>query len=198
MNHVVRRLTETELSRQGFEEAVKAIIHTIIFGRWPTEVRPIEVGLGSLPISFAIVGEARKLVNDSLAELSDSLLPAGPELLKGSVTLTLFKRRANKVVFWSYEERVVWEEWVIPILVNTSAVADRRITADENAALQRASDARYTEGLQQRLMEVAVLLNDSVDHVPPISEGSHEIEIACLQREREPFSHGMAAPPLSV
>mmetsp|Transcript_52353 Transcript_52353/g.104916 ORF Transcript_52353/g.104916 Transcript_52353/m.104916 type:complete len:199 (+) Transcript_52353:175-771(+) len=198
MNHVVYRVTETELPRQGLEESVKALIHTILFGRWPTEVRPLEAMMNHWPVSYAIVGEAQKLVNDSLLELADSLIPAGPELLKGSVSVTFHKRRTNKVVFWSYEERIVWEEWVIPILVNTSSLGDGRISLDESRALQRANDSRYADSLQQRLMEVAILLNDSVDHVPPVSEGSHEIEVVCVQREREAYPRVMAAPPVDV
>ena len=76
-------------------------------------------------------------VDEAIRAFVKSLVPAGPELLKGCVTLGFFERRTNKVVFWSYEEKVVWEEWIIPLLVNEvdspQLAADGRISGGSGA-----------------------------------------------------------------
>ena len=144
-----------------------------------------------------------------------NLVPAGPDLHKGFVTLTFFKQRTNKVVFWQYQEKIIWEEWIIPVLVDSTPqpAGDPRISgmmftsclyiqvsgvqqvrvltpplpsaaaaALERHRLQNRSDAGFTESLRQRMQEIFLRLNDTLDHVPLSSEGSHHFEVSCAQR----------------
>ena len=49
---------------------------------------------------------------------------AGPELSKTTLLLTFFERRVSKG-FWGFgatEEKVVWEQWKIPFLINHGAL----------------------------------------------------------------------------
>lgn len=52
-------------------------------------------------------------------EFMTNLTPAGPELHRGFVTLVFF-RKVKSGVLWTTEEKVVWEEWILPLLVNTA------------------------------------------------------------------------------
>jgi hypothetical protein len=48
----------------------------------------------------------------------------GPELSKATLLLSFFERRMSKS-FWGFgstEEKVVWEQWKIPFLINHSAL----------------------------------------------------------------------------
>jgi len=206
MNHVQRRLEEVEVSADAVGEALQCLLHTIIFARWPTVVRPRDHQCTKFPgIAYASCGDVdiNRKVNATTSTILDSLEPAGPDLQKGTVTLTFFKRRTGKVVFWAYEEKMVWEQWNIPVLVNTEVSADdqrRRLSAEERDQHQRQREARCTESLQQRVMEVLCLLNDGVEHVPPATESSHDFEISCAQREqREPLrTRVMTAPSVVV
>ena len=131
-NHVVKVLKEMEVPADHVQEVLEGLLHTIIFGRWPNEVQPQEVQLEHFPIAYACCVDpaVRMRITEALGTFTSNLVPAGPDLHKGFVTLTFFKRRTNKVVFWQYQEKVVWEEWIIPLLVDSTPkpAGDERIS----------------------------------------------------------------------
>ncbi|CAM9760829.1 unnamed protein product [Choristocarpus tenellus] len=61
-------------------------------------------------------------VDGAMEGFWQSLSPAGPDLAKGWITISFFMRRVKKSIFGLMlkEEKVVWEQWVIPVLVNTA------------------------------------------------------------------------------
>eukprot|EP00614_Pseudopedinella_elastica_P013854 CAMPEP_0172585670 /NCGR_PEP_ID=MMETSP1068-20121228/5072_1 /TAXON_ID=35684 /ORGANISM="Pseudopedinella elastica, Strain CCMP716" /LENGTH=210 /DNA_ID=CAMNT_0013380215 /DNA_START=120 /DNA_END=752 /DNA_ORIENTATION=- len=209
MNHVQRRLPEVEISLHAVNEAIGALIHTILLARWPRQVRPRDVQCFHLDgLSYATCGDEMVdlRVQEACDQLLSSLEPAAPELHKGFLTVRLFKRRVNKVVFWSVEEKVTWEEWVIPMLVNSAPqpASDHRVPSHERRRLQGESDRRYAEGLTGRLMEVVSLLNESVEHVPPPGgsedDAALDFEVSCAQRVDSAVfrSRSLAVPPVQA
>ena len=130
-NHVVRVLEELEVPKEHAIEAIECLLHTIIFGRWPNEVHASEVQLDHFPLAYACVGDlsVRTHVTEAVEAFMSNVIVAGPNLHKGFVTLTFSKQRTNKQFFWQYQEKVVWEEWIIPILVDSTPqpASDERI-----------------------------------------------------------------------
>lgn len=187
MNYVQRRLPESELAAAAAPDALRALLHTILFARWPECVAPADVSLDAhFPgLTYATCGhrDVGDRVDAAVRGFMASLVDAGPDLQKGAVTLTFFKRRVSKVVFWQYQEKVVWEEWVVPLLVNSEEDDDERwggsrLSPDERSRLRSQRNARYTEGLRGRLRDLLAMLNGDVDHVPPASDGSHDFEFS--------------------
>ena len=196
MNHKLRRLEEIECSEDNAQEALQVILHTIIFARWPNAVKvPSEVQT-ACGVSYASCGDpsvARRVQTASAAAVTGTLEEAGPDLLKGALTLTFFERRTSKVAFWAYNEKLVWEEWVLPFLVATHKTPSPRQSVAEKE--------RYAESLRCRVMEVLAQLNEGVDHVPPAdglpTEASHDFEVSCGHRgeQGEPFGARVMAAP---
>mmetsp|Transcript_6844 Transcript_6844/g.8828 ORF Transcript_6844/g.8828 Transcript_6844/m.8828 type:complete len:209 (-) Transcript_6844:191-817(-) len=208
MNHVQRPLPESELTMDSVQDVLRCLLHTIIFARWPNEVKPHENQCKYFPVAYTSCGDRNvdNRINSTIIEFMETLYDAGPDLQKGTISITFFKKRINKVAFWQYQEKVVWEEWIIPLLINNSQQPrnNERISQNERNILQIDSDLRYLEILQSRMFEIITLLNESVDHVPPTSDGSHEFEFSFAQSRNnlatEPGyrQRVMSAPPVSV
>eukprot|EP00620_Florenciella_sp_RCC1587_P014197 CAMPEP_0182556610 /NCGR_PEP_ID=MMETSP1324-20130603/816_1 /TAXON_ID=236786 /ORGANISM="Florenciella sp., Strain RCC1587" /LENGTH=243 /DNA_ID=CAMNT_0024768525 /DNA_START=282 /DNA_END=1012 /DNA_ORIENTATION=+ len=191
MNHVERRLPEFELGEDNLTEALQCLMHTIIFARWPLQsstsnLAPREIECENFPIAYASCGESwvHQRVDEAIVEFKANLVPAGPELARGCLSLGFYERRHNKVVFWSYEEKVVWEEWVIPLLVNHTphVAANERLSATEADRLQDSANAMYTASLQERMMEIFTMANGDLDHIPP--SGTFDFEVSCQQADQ--------------
>uniref|UniRef100_A0A7S2BGI4 Autophagy-related protein 101 n=1 Tax=Octactis speculum TaxID=3111310 RepID=A0A7S2BGI4_9STRA len=216
MNRVEYHLKELELAAEHVQEALQCLLHTIVFARWPHQkgpLRPQEIQCEHFPVAYASCGEAvvYRRIDDSIQTFMSSLVPAGPELLKGCLTLGFFYRRTNKVVFWAYEEKVVFEEWIIPLLVNNTPhlAVNAPITALERDRMQKSADAMYcrrpdahdestrTASLLDQMMEIFTQVNSSHDHVPP---HHYDFEMSCSLRseQREAFRTRVMATPLPV
>lgn len=78
----------------------------------------------------------------------------------------------------------MWEEWIIPVIVNSGKQSgDGHISA--------LITARYTENLRLRLFDIVTLLNEGVDHVPAVKaeenprEESLNFEVSCAPRSEQ-------------
>jgi len=75
-------------------------------------------------------------VEESIESFMRSLTPVGPELLSGSVTLSFFERRTTRQLFGlvSSQERVVWEQWTVRVVVNNTP---RPVNDDKASVIER-------------------------------------------------------------
>ena len=105
-------------------------------------------------------------VSDAIATLRRSLLPCGPKLTKGIVVLSFFEKRESKTVFglFSNVDKVYFERWRIPIVVNDSPLPRGM---DEASDLNRARifDTARMQVQQQMLtiFEVVYGVSDLID-----------------------------------
>ena len=75
-------------------------------------------------------------VDDSIETFLRSLSPIGPELMAGCLTLSFYERKAKNKLFGlvHQEEKVVWEQWVLKVVVNNTP---RPIGGDEASVIER-------------------------------------------------------------
>jgi len=75
-------------------------------------------------------------VDDAIESFLRTLSQIGPELLSGGLTLSFFERRATRQLFGlvSHEERVVFEQWILRVVVNNTP---RPISNDSAAIIER-------------------------------------------------------------
>jgi hypothetical protein len=90
-----------ELHAFQVSEAVACLLHTILFVRAPGPLRPRETFCDSLNLSYSRCGvrDVDQKVEEAVEGLWHSLTPAGPDLLKGCVTLRFFERRIKRSMF---------------------------------------------------------------------------------------------------
>ncbi len=74
------------------------------------------------PVLRCGVEDVEQTVSTAITDLSQSMLHVGPNLSRGVITLSFFEKRETKGFFGilNSEEKVFFERWKIPILVNDS------------------------------------------------------------------------------
>eukprot|EP00546_Thalassionema_frauenfeldii_P010226 CAMPEP_0178926828 /NCGR_PEP_ID=MMETSP0786-20121207/18775_1 /TAXON_ID=186022 /ORGANISM="Thalassionema frauenfeldii, Strain CCMP 1798" /LENGTH=234 /DNA_ID=CAMNT_0020602045 /DNA_START=40 /DNA_END=744 /DNA_ORIENTATION=+ len=110
-----------------------------------------------------------KKVDDAIESFLRSLSQIGPELMSGRLILSFFERRASKQLFGlvSHEERVIWEQWILRVVVNNTP---RPITNDSAAVIERQRIQDTAEGMLRAVMQKIFELTagGGVEHVPPV------------------------------
>mmetsp|Transcript_5109 Transcript_5109/g.15473 ORF Transcript_5109/g.15473 Transcript_5109/m.15473 type:complete len:209 (+) Transcript_5109:70-696(+) len=205
MSHIKEhRLNELELwGVDQAREALLCVLHTILFCRAPGPFRPQTVHANHFDLAYSRVGcsSVTRAVERAVTSLTaESLVPAGPELLKGSIVLSFFERRRSRSLFGlvSNEEKIVWEQWTTPVLVSTRP---RDSIHPRTSDLERRRERYNADTLLRRtISDVHALVNGPLDHVP----GSmYEFEIrpktfadAEKLRDNAAYARVMLNPPL--
>lgn len=162
MNCQVHQLPEFESATSHVREALQAILHTILFIRSPGQVAPYDVQCESFDTTYTRIAtdndppptlhqsrqhhnqqptnllksDLDRKVDDSIETFLQTLSPIGPELMAGCLTLSFFERRAKNKLFGlvHQEEKVVWEQWVLRVVVNNTP---RPMGGDEASIIER-------------------------------------------------------------
>jgi hypothetical protein len=96
------------------------------------------------------------------------LAPVGPDLSRGEVTLRLYSKRSSAgfLGMAGTVEKVFWESWTIPILMNSQprAAGDAPDVALQRQRLQFSLE----ETVRATLLQVCQLAGGDLEHVPPI------------------------------
>mmetsp|Transcript_21245 Transcript_21245/g.27432 ORF Transcript_21245/g.27432 Transcript_21245/m.27432 type:complete len:219 (+) Transcript_21245:113-769(+) len=213
MNCKEQHLPELELSTGQVREALQCLLHTILFIRSPGQVSPRDVECEGLNITYTRIAGGDdgssgrtpsaslesgidKKVDDAIELFLRSLSQIGPELLSGCLTLSFFERRASRQLFGlvSHEEKVVWEQWIIRVIVNNTP---RPISNDSASVIERQRIQDTAEGmLRTALMKIFEIAGASLDHVPPVN---YDFEIATAKKadDRENmYSRVATMPPI--
>merc|ERR550539_2237728 len=108
-----------------------------------------------------------KKVDDSIETFLKTLTQIGPELLSGNLTLSFFERRASKQLFGlvSHEEKVIWEQWIIRIVVNNTP----RPVADDKASIMERQ--RIQDTAERMLRSVFLKIYDSASGIDDMKGG---------------------------
>lgn len=107
-------------------------------------------------------------VDDSIETFIRTLTPIGPELMAGNLAVSFFERRSKNKLFGlvNQEEKVVWEQWILRVLVNNTP---RPMGEDEASVIERQRIQDTAEGmLKAVLLKVFELAGSDTDHIPPV------------------------------
>ena len=87
-------------------------------------------------VVYSLENDIDQKVDEAIESFLRTLSQIGPELLSGCLTLSFFERRASRQLFGlvSHEERVVFEQWVLRVVVNNTP---RPISNDSAAVIER-------------------------------------------------------------
>lgn len=80
--------------------------------------------------------ELDRKVDDSIETFLRTLSPIGPELMAGCLSLSFYERKAKNKLFGlvQQEEKVVWEQWILRVVVNNTP---RPMGGDEASVIER-------------------------------------------------------------
>ena len=133
----------------------------------------------SAAVSFSLENDVDQKVDDAIESFLRTLSQIGPELLSGCLTLSFFERRASRQLFGlvSHEERVVFEQWILRVVVNNTP---RPISNDSAAVIERQRLQDTAEGmLRSALYKIFEIGGGSIDHIPPVM---YEFDISCSKQ----------------
>uniref|UniRef100_A0A7S2I1L3 Autophagy-related protein 101 n=1 Tax=Helicotheca tamesis TaxID=374047 RepID=A0A7S2I1L3_9STRA len=220
MNCREHHIPELELATGQVREALQAILHTILFIRSPGPVAPRDVNCEGFDLTYnriatndgtpptstrsldgrtisrssSLENDVDKKVDGAIEVFLRSLTQIGPELLSGCLTLAFFERRATRQLFGlvSHEERVVWEQWILRVVVNNTP---RPVNDDKASVIERQRIQDTAENmLKSAMLKVFEITGGEIDHVPPVM---YEFEISCTKRpdDREHMYSRMTTLP---
>jgi len=131
MNTLQHFLPELEVDRSQVKEALKAILHTILFCRSLGPVTPVDQTLLRFPnITYTSCGvrEVSANINTAIESFFSNLQMVGPNLGGGQLWISFYEKRNKKSLFGlglgmqqPSNEKIYWEQWIIPVVVNLDA-----------------------------------------------------------------------------
>mmetsp|Transcript_23318 Transcript_23318/g.65545 ORF Transcript_23318/g.65545 Transcript_23318/m.65545 type:complete len:209 (+) Transcript_23318:197-823(+) len=186
MNAQQHVLEEIEVEQFQIKEVLRCLLHTILFTRALGPVTPTEYESDLFDICYARCGsiEVDKTVEEGVQRLIESLEPVGPDLARGSLVLSFYENRKKSFLgLTSSTERVFWEQWTVPVLVN---LRPRAVGGSEASALERERrQAQVESALRASVLLATKLAGSKTEHIPPINFGitapitfPYEIKIA--------------------
>ncbi|KAL7531366.1 hypothetical protein ACHAXR_004001, partial [Thalassiosira sp. AJA248-18] len=136
-------------------------------------------------------------VDDSIETFLRTLTPIGPELMAGNLAISFFERRSKNKLFGlvNQEEKVVWEQWILRLLVNNTP---RPMGGDEASVIERQRIQDTAEGmLKATLLKVFELSGSKTDHIPPVMY-DFEIHGAKKADDRDEVYSGLSNLPALI
>jgi hypothetical protein len=100
-------------------------------------------------------------VNDTITNFKRSVIAVGPKLSRGVIYLSFYEKRETKGIFGflSSEEKVHFERWKIPVLINESPIPRGNDAASEiNRARLYESTREQIKSRMMIIFEVNTLL----------------------------------------
>lgn len=169
-SHQVFTLETVSIHLGLLPDVLRALIHTIVFQRSVGYVKPMEIEVESIPGLLYVRNDDPSL--DALVEEKIALFCRALETTVNvpehvQVIVTFFERHVRKGIFGKSEERVTFEQWVLPFqLVHMQNVAA--------SAMNRSPGSTLNQLISKRMLEIVRLSDTKKDHLPPITvlEGS--------------------------
>ena len=177
MNAQRLTLPEIEISLGCCNDALRALLHSILLCRALGEVTPRAGTCRTYPtLSYAICPEADLEVEKIIERVKkDSERTfVGPDLSRAEIIVSFYEKRERSALLGlvSAEEKYFWEHWILPILINSRPPAD--IKREESA-------------VRKNILTIASLVNERSDHLPhPPSDAIFPFEIKLTKDAESP------------
>jgi len=148
-----------DLATSDVKSVMKCLLHTIMFHRALGPTPPRDALMDRFNITYVQCGdlELEKEINDRVDEfcvhLHDSRESSGQMRL-------LFYEKRQQSYFWkvlgSQDDKVCWEEWILPM---------RLVALGQNDGRRR---AELADQIHERIQYVVKTVTDKKDHIPPV------------------------------
>ncbi|KAF9190231.1 hypothetical protein BGZ50_000338 [Haplosporangium sp. Z 11] len=109
---------ELTVERSLLKDALRAILHTILFHRVFANIKPKDMDILDLTIPIIDDPEIERLVNEKITSFVKAV-DANPQG-KGQIGVLFYEKRTKRAWFSSTSSEVCWEQWAITIHVVTN------------------------------------------------------------------------------
>ncbi|XXQ34218.1 Autophagy-related protein 101 [Plasmodiophora brassicae] len=143
-----------EMEKFRVRTVLRALVHTILFNRALGPIRIRDVECEGIQMRFTAIDDER--IVESVERKIEATYAALERDGQGTVTLSFYEKRPVKTLFFATrDEKIIWEQWCIPV-----AVRERAMGGAEPVDIE--------DQLRARLMFIVRTVNDARDHLPPI------------------------------
>ncbi|CAM8941024.1 hypothetical protein QQ045_013731 [Rhodiola kirilowii] len=178
MNCEVCQLKELEVESHEIREIIQCILHTIVFHRALGLVRPKDVDMELLEITYVQCGdvELEKKIDEKIDQFT-SWVDKHPNK-KSQICLSFFEVKNKQATWFTNKiERLYWEQWYINLNVaqhmkpysgkshHSKVLVDPGETAYEDISARRAA---LETSVREVLFQIIKFVNEKKDHVPSI------------------------------
>ncbi|KAG0303043.1 hypothetical protein BGZ97_002066 [Linnemannia gamsii] len=159
MTHYQPVMFPVELTVERFylKDALRAILHTVLFHRVFANIKPKDMDILELTIPIIDDPEVDKLVDEKIAAFV-KVVDANPQS-KGQIGIMFYEKRTKRAWFSSTSSEVCWEQWAITINVVTN-INDK----DKQRSIKNMEKA-----LSSLFLSILRTVNERKDHIPPIT-----------------------------
>lgn len=141
----------------------------------------------------------RGSIEEAIACFSASMTRVDPHTCRGVLKLHLYNVQVNKKYFmWAVEEKLMWEEWAVPVTVIDSASVvqdgERHVRRSQwcppsrfrrpsfsrafaMAARAAKSMAELTATVERTMAKIAQMVTQRTAHVPPLQSGPRWLKL---------------------
>ncbi|KAF9955316.1 hypothetical protein BGZ72_003839 [Mortierella alpina] len=149
---------ELTVERTLLKEALRAILHTILFHRVFANIKPRDMDILDLTIPVIDDPEVDKLVDEKIAAFVKAV-DSNPQS-KGQIGLMFYETRTKRTWGFGYtSSEVCWEQWAITIHVVTNT----------NEKDKQRSIKNMEKALSSLFLSILRTVNERKDHIPPIT-----------------------------
>mmetsp|Transcript_63864 Transcript_63864/g.125748 ORF Transcript_63864/g.125748 Transcript_63864/m.125748 type:complete len:216 (-) Transcript_63864:77-724(-) len=175
-------LSELKIHSLYLEDALAAILHTILFVRAPSIIKAKDQACQNLaPLLFATCGtkEIDQSIESSIQMLKSSLFPTEAGM-RGELLLSFFdKQEVKEFMGWvTRSQNICFEVWRVSVVLLDSGFGDG-IAASLNPVSSQERAAQYKTAYDQvttSVTKVIEAVNAASDHVP-LSMYDYEISL---------------------
>ncbi|KAF9182728.1 hypothetical protein BGZ51_004474 [Haplosporangium sp. Z 767] len=148
---------ELTVERSLLKDALRAILHTILFHRVFANIKPKDMDILDLTIPIIDDPEIERLVNEKITSFVKAV-DANPQG-KGQIGVLFYEKRTKRAWFSSTSSEVCWEQWAITIHVVTNI----------NEKDKQRSIKNMEKALSSLFLSILRTVNERKDHIPPIT-----------------------------
>ncbi|KAG0306789.1 hypothetical protein BGZ98_001702 [Dissophora globulifera] len=148
---------ELTVERVLLKEALRAILHTILFHRVFANIKPKDMDILDLTIPIIDDPDVDRRVEEKIAAFIKAS-DANPQN-KGQIGVMFYETRTKRVWFGSTSTEVCWEQWAITINIVTNV----------NEKDKQRSIKNMEKALSSLFLSILRTVNERKDHIPPIT-----------------------------
>ncbi|KAF8306141.1 hypothetical protein DL93DRAFT_241328 [Clavulina sp. PMI_390] len=149
------------VDRPSMKDALRGLLHAILFHRLLGNVIPLTVEVGDVSVPGVADPEVQRLVTDRVDLFAREVEGAGarsPQMgrRRGQVVVTFSDVKPKKSSWWSSgAEEVPWETWTIDVEIDANPLHDR----DSRTAVTTAPNPSLSAQLNQHLLTILTHTN---------------------------------------
>ncbi|KAF9143971.1 hypothetical protein EC957_002565 [Mortierella hygrophila] len=148
---------ELTVERSYLKDALRAILHTVLFHRVFANIKPRDMDILDLTIPIIDDPEVDKLVDEKIAAFV-KVVDSNPQS-KGQIGIMFYEKRTKRAWFSSTSSEVCWEQWAITFNVVTNI----------NEKDKQRSIKNMEKALSSLFLSILRTVNERKDHIPPIT-----------------------------